>query len=291
LVEDSNQPGDYAQLAEAEIAFADLLLKGGKRPDAALDAAFAAANRAVELSPEYFLPFMWRGWVGRMKAIDDEMRLGQSDAAASRAIVDFEKGLTLAPDDYTCLMGIGWTHLLSARDLLDDGRDAASRLNEARLAIERAVGLRPNFGELRRILGELELLEGRQRILEGSSPVPAFDAADRALETALETGYDDAATLHLKAEVELWRARWRRSREEPVAEDLNRGLATIGEALAINPRMAAAEMLRGELELELAGVLGDTSEADAARHRARDAFERAVAMNPLLERRVFSKGI
>jgi hypothetical protein len=65
-----------------------------------------------------------------------------------------------------------------------------------------------------------------------------------------------------------------------------RGLEAARRALALNPRLADAERLRGILELAAArGAAGPAARRQAAA-RARQALSRAVALDPLLRPRV-----
>ncbi|MEO6324872.1 MAG: hypothetical protein ABIT01_01440, partial [Thermoanaerobaculia bacterium] len=93
------------------------------------------------------------------------------------------------------------------------------------------------------------------------------------------------------AELARRTAEWRRSTHgsDPATRALiDAGLARAAEALAIDPESAWAHATRGGLLVLRAG-LSESGATEASNHEARVAFERALAIDPLLERELRSQ--
>lgn len=252
VTEQSSYPGDFLQAAKVEQAIGRVQLARGIDPIEALRASAGMVTRALELTPDDPQALATRAWGAYWMAVRNETIDGDPGDSLNKAVTTFRRAIDLQGNLPEAALGLGRSSLLEVRKLSAAGRSPGSALIEARRTIGRAVELRPGFGEYRRVLGELEFLQGRSDELEGRSPLDAWEKADQALAAALDTDFDDASTLCLMGEVHLARGKWWAAQASSdstgkARAEFDAGLQDIDRALEINPHLAEALQIRGEL--------------------------------------------
>jgi tetratricopeptide (TPR) repeat protein len=255
-----------------------------------LDAAIADHTRAVELDPDLADAWLNRGVARRRKgdlagALTDLERaaalepdtveilfnLGAVRTELGRvdeAISDFTRALTREPESARLFYSRGTARLHRARDHCDAGRllEAADGLNEAVLDFTAAIKAEPAHSESR-VNRAAAYLVGGDVLAKAGDGDGALTAWEHAVRDCAEAGRQrpGLAEAHaLRGEAHGRRARLYRSagHPEPFRAELKAAVLAFDEALAADPRCAAALVNRTNLLLavgEWRGVIADAA--------------------------------
>jgi hypothetical protein len=163
--------------------------------------------------------------------------------------------------------------------------DPSRALSLGRVALAKAAATDPNNAGAHQAMGDIEILASRWAADHGRSPIPQLDVARQEFDRAIKANADDADSMRGLSEMHRWRAAWKERQGEPVEDEIRQGLERAAEALRINPRLAAAAMQQGALELIRAKNVAGTARRQAA-DRARTALEQTLKLNANLESEV-----
>jgi hypothetical protein len=92
----------------------------------------------------------------------------------------------------------------------------------------------------------------------------------------------DSVPSQLAAELHAERAAWLSKRGRSAEEDIREGLTRVEEALSKNPHNPDALLAKGQLHLARVRTTREQQARTEAGLRAREAFEAALRINPLL---------
>lgn len=250
----------------------------GIDPRPSLELGRQALHRALEINPTDWAAL---NNLGLLAIEEGEWLLARGETAATvgrDAMTHVGSSLEIKEDNPSAWTNLGAAHLVAARSSRSEG-EARGHMSRARGALQRARALNPQEAEAMLVLGRVELLAAQHAIEQGRSPQACFVAARRALSGALRLypGYAEAAVF--LGELAASRARWLGLRTPEAAREITRGLDAADTALARNPTLAAAHIVRARL-LRLRAVTDHPDRAADARE-ADEALTRALAVNPL----------
>ena len=254
----------------------------GVDPRASLTASLDAFSRATEVnpsSPRILNNIGLTAWI-----LGDLERMLGDDPGPSldRAEASLRTSLNVNPELVSARINLAGVHHTRALHDLATGGDALPHV-EATLT---------ELGRLREIYPDdfhvdwTDALIVRAKILmgEGRSPEEPLARAITEARTGIDLYPDRAPQLRALAEAHLVRARWRHAHGLPPSADLRAGLAAADRALRIDPELAKAHIVLGELQLVAAET--DRSRSAALADAAGESLQRALEINPFLENEV-----
>lgn len=251
----------------------------GIDPRPALGRAREALERALAINPQDWSALNNLGLV----AVEEAQWLiaagERAEPALTQAFAAFERSLTLKPDNGGTYTNLGAAWRLAALGASDPAA-AAHALEEAHRALARATGINPQDAEAWLVDAQAWLAATGRELPGRVSRNRAFRAAEQALRRALAAnpGYAEASAE--LAELRRRQLLAGRARGGASASDIASGLAAAEAALAINPGLARAHLVRAELLLLRAGLRRGDRRADLA--EAERALARAVELDPRL---------
>lgn len=147
------------------------LARGGNDSNMLLDAekteqAQANFQRATELGPDRFQPWVGLGELFHLQALDAQARGQNPGPFLNRARQAHNRALELAPEQPTALLNLAWTVYFEGKFMLRDGDDPTALLAEADQLCQRSLALRrwPKsllcLGSVRRLQAEYQLNTG-----------------------------------------------------------------------------------------------------------------------------------
>jgi serine/threonine-protein kinase len=256
----------------------------GIDPLPSLERAVTAFERAIELNPAYANAYnnsgiaLWRGAVY-------EMRTGADPSGTlEEAVRAFDAAIERNPDYAYAFANRGLAGRYQANSTLANGKDPSVFLDRARADLRHALSLNPQIFWAYPELTAVELAAARWALQTGQSPRAYLEAASTTAEQALVANPRNAVAYQSAAEVFRWRAEWRLDQGRSVGAELVEGRRLIEEALARNPGLALAMVTQSALKIIQAEAERDPRSRAALAAEASTSLERAVEINPLLER-------
>jgi serine/threonine-protein kinase len=199
------------------------------------------------------------------------------------ALDDCRRAIDLDPNWPGSYLNVGCVQLVRARWHASEGLDPSELLADARSWIGRSVEKDHGYEMALRYGGLIEIFAARWALGHGRSPTDAFEAARASLERAVQSNPNSAEAHAAVAELHRWRAEWRASLHQPVAEEVALGLRAAEAALGINSRLAAASLQAGALHLIQARASRGPTQHEAA-VRSLEALRHTLEHNANLER-------
>jgi tetratricopeptide (TPR) repeat protein len=263
---------------------ADYLVGVGRSPEPALKLAMDAVEVIKARSPDWPWTSVLLFAAYRIRAmyeLDSGVDPGATLDLAARYAEDVMRRGALSPDAYHARGMLGE---MRALHLLRQGKDPEAALREARDSWQRGMAARPWDLGFRVGRARAEIIRVRAAVENGKATAAQLQAAFEPLLPLLAKERRDPRLYQALAEIHELQATWLLGAGKEAQEDLDKGLAMIEKALAINPRMAAALATKGALFLAQARAAKEPSARREAARRANEALTAAVQENPLLER-------
>jgi tetratricopeptide (TPR) repeat protein len=263
------------------------LAQDGKRASVQLDiplaeAAVADFERAIELAPERFQPWVGLGEVLHLRALATHDRGEDPGPFFARARQAFERALEFEPEQPTALLNLAWTVYFEGKFTLRAGRNPGSLLEEAGELCRQSLDLR------RRPVALLCLGSVRRLQAEYLVQVGAMDRVGLRLAEAREL-FEEILTIdpgHAEAHRSLGRlftleAEWLRARRESPAPALERARRFLDEALELEGEVADFWFADVRWHLErIAGEGGMEEERVESLAAIRRSLDRAAELAP-----------
>jgi serine/threonine-protein kinase len=256
----------------------------GADATATLGQAIAAYERAVEINPKLNQLYSNMGSARFMQG-EQAMNSGLDPRPfLAGAVADLTRAIALNPTRppayfnlSTCLMVEG------VYGMKKEGLDPTENFSQARQAVEKALQLRPGYYDYVRRRGELDTYQGQWEMRAGRSPEALFQSAARLLKSSVAANGQNLETWRNVAELCQGRAEWQIRRGRSPAADVREGLGAVERQMALNPKGPQAYLLMGSLEGASARWEKDPSRRADALRRAREAYAKALELNPSLK--------
>ncbi|MCG6962384.1 MAG: protein kinase, partial [Acidobacteria bacterium] len=258
----------------------------GIDPSKALIAGSRALQRALEANPNDWAAYNNLGLIQNDLAT---YRLAAGDdpkVELDKAFSYFQSSLSISSDSASTYTNLAGAHSLDAEAELARGADPSQSIAATRQAHQKATTINPDDAEAWLILGQAEVVGCRWLVRQGGSPSPGSARALRALGRAISINPRYVEALSAKAEANRILAEWQAGRHLANADAIRNGLAAAGRALRANPEWAAALAEKGRLLLLAAGTATSTRERHTMATSARASLQRAIELNPMLERKL-----
>ncbi len=234
----------------AFMTMAEHLVAAGRSPASAIEGALDAVEAAVAQNPSLRWAPYWRSTLHRIDAAYALEAGGDAAPALARAEASAQELAGLLPSSPMTYQVRGEAALVRGRWLASQGQDPSASFREARDAFGRTMAARPWALDDRVWSAAVEiaalhwaLRAGRAAALSEAS----FDAALAPLLPLLGAPRADPALYLRLAEIAELRAAFRSARGRDASASIAEGLARAQEALAVNPRLAAALACRERL--------------------------------------------
>ncbi len=160
----------------------------------------------------------------------------------------------------------------------------------ARAGIALAEAINPGFVGLRIERAKVEILEARLLFSLAEDPAPALERSQRTIERTLKENPHDGEAHIEKARIHLFKVEWFVVGPDRRKWEIDTGLEAIERALEANPQLSDAFKVRGFLLLQRASAMGTGPPRAAVAAAAVEAFDQALALNPVL-RRTIAEGL
>ncbi|RLE27667.1 MAG: hypothetical protein DRJ65_02165, partial [Acidobacteria bacterium] len=160
----------------------------------------------------------------------------------------------------------------------------------ARADIERAIAINSTYVDLMIERAKIENLEARRLYLLGKDPTQELKRSQRTIEQSLGDHPHNGEALIEKARIHLFTVNWSVLGPDRREREIAFGLQAIEKALEENPQLSDAFKIRGFLLLERASGLETGAARVAVAAAAIEAFDQALALNPVL-RRTIAEGL
>lgn len=258
----------------------------GDDPRKSLDQAIEAFERSAEENPGSTVVFSNLGSAAATRA-HYELDIGDDPTASfNEARSWLDKAIGINPRNSTALFNRASIHRLQALYQLEHGQDPSTAIEKADADLKLARDFNPASPDIDVERAKVGNLKARQQYALGRSPTGALNRAQRLLDAVIAESPFVAEAYVERARVHLLRANWAISDTEGLYQEIEAGLNAIAAALEINPQMSEAFKVRGSLLLVRAHVLDPGPERDQVAQTAVEAFDQAIAHNPVLLRTI-----
>ncbi len=260
----------------------------GIDPGKALASGSRALQQALEANPNDWAAYNNLGLIQNDIAVYRLAAGADPEPALEKALSYFQSSLGISSDNASTYTNLASAHRLGAESTLARGANPSPRITATREAHERATAINPDDAEAWLILGQAELVGAHWLAQRNRSPEPALVRSRRALHRAISINPHYVEALAAQAEASRILAEWQAERGAASGATIKTGLAAAKRALEANPEWAPALAENGRLLLLSAQ---SATAARVRRARATDAeasLQRAVELNPLLERPLHS---
>lgn len=267
------------------ILMAHQLIERGRSPKLHVDQAADAAEFARQRSPDSMVAYEYLA-LAHMAMARYEAQAGLDPWPSLRRAAQFvEVERQRAGAMPFVQENLGHLQSIEALSLMREGKDPHPALGQARAAYQRAMEAVPWAVDLCVASARAAILNLRWALGQRKASAGMFEEALGLLLPLLSEERVDPNLYQAMAEILALRARWSLDSGKSPDDDLAQGQRMAEKALSLNPHMATALAVRGDLHLVEASAAGDPSAARAeATWRAQQAFEAAFRENPLLER-------
>jgi serine/threonine-protein kinase len=259
-------------------ALARYYLLTGRDPHSYLDPAIEVLTRVIQTNPTYGSPYSNLGEVYRIRG-EYAFATGKDPLPDwNTAIATLQKGHEVKKGDAGFLDDMATVHLDFARYELFRGEEPVSARRVRELE-EQALAIDPERESALQRVGESWLIEAESLLKRGKSATAPLRKAEDALQKALTSNTQNTFVLRDLADRLLLAAQDARQLEAKRAA-IAEGIAAADRVLAINPKMADALAIRGQLYL-LQWKLDGTADS---RGKSKDSLSAALALNANLSR-------
>jgi serine/threonine-protein kinase len=264
-------------MADAEIA-------RGQDPSDSVAQAAAAFEAAVRLNPD---PAPTHNNLGNTYLTLAQYQLARGldpGPALDRAAAGYRKALAVRPDYPYGAYNLALTEKNRALALLDRGQDPAPALAVARAHVDESLRINPTDADNFLEQARLDLIAARWSLRQRNDPNAELNRADAALAQAETLNPGSPEIFQAQAESARYRAEAALARGGQPQEAIRRGLDRLAQALAIRPDDPQTLALHGTLWQLTARATADPKARAEASARAAASLEKALQINPLLQR-------
>jgi predicted Ser/Thr protein kinase len=265
-------------LAEAQIA-------RGQDPSNALTRAAAAFEKATQISGPDPAPIhnnLGNTW---LTLAEYQIARGLDPGPAlDRAAASYRKALAVRPDYPYGAYNLALTEKDRALARLDRGQDPAPALAAARAHVDESLRINPTDADNFLEQARLHLISARWALRQKRAPDLDLDQADSALAKAEALNPGSPEIFQAQAESARYRAEAALAGNGRPQEAIRRGLDRLARALSIRPEDARSLALHGALWQLAAHAETDPARRAEASARAAASLEKALRLNPLLQR-------
>ncbi|MBP7864760.1 MAG: protein kinase [Acidobacteria bacterium] len=273
----------------------------GLSSGSSLENAFDCFRKAVALNPQNSIALLDLGYLHLMKGKHDLARGIDPGPSLAKAEAWLRKAVAIRPDFVTNRMFLAETYCTQAEYCVEQRKDPSVPLGKVRAIVNPEgpfeIDELPQFF----LVDQIVLIESRWKILRDQPPdevpirLPDFNAPGFRL------GLTHTRAFQVTAEICLLRALWKIGASggtagEPLrfpqgegrglaAEDIRKGLALAGKAVAFSPGSAEAVAVQGALSLLRYHTERDPAIRRNALGQAMAWLEKAMKENVLLKRR------
>ncbi len=262
----------------------------GADPRGSLDRAIEAFKQSAVENPSNTLVYSNLGSAAATRARFELDTGADPSLSVDEALGWLDTAIELNPRNTTALFNRVSIRRMYALHLIEHGDDPSAEIAAAMADLERAEAINPGYVGLRIERAKVENLEARLLFSQGEDPTQALERSQRTIERTLRDHPHNGEAHIEKARIHLFRVDWsvvgpgRRERE------IDAGLEAIERALEANPQLPDAFQVRGFLLLERASDMEPGPFRAAAAEAAVEAFDQALALNPVL-RRTIAQGL
>jgi len=203
---DDHWPVGWLNLGRAYFARAQS--PRAKEPEADLNRAREAVEKARRLNPQFVVAYNYLGRISQSLALRARARGGDPLPMLNEAIDQYRQGLERNPNLLALRNGLGTVHLDVALAEWDAGRDPFPSLERARGEFERMQAQEPKHPSAALNLAETAVLELRLRVKLGADPTSRAPAALESCRRAAALVPDGSMPLALQALAQLSLARF-----------------------------------------------------------------------------------
>ncbi|HNN96205.1 MAG TPA: protein kinase [Pseudomonadota bacterium] len=272
----------YSNLVDAYELLARYELERGRSPEAWIEKALETSNRSLQVNPNYYQTYRNLASIYALRA-EFESASGRSPRESlERALSHIEQATRANSDDAE-------THRLRAQilwflatDRRQQGQDARALLQDALSAIKRSIEVSPNQPDSYLVELRILMLSAQGNPTAGTLLAQAHAAAHRARALSAQSPavYVGLGTLALAT------AKWQLGNQRPADREITEGLAALDHALSLNPGLATALAMKGELYLLRSQGRPALPMRRQLERQALGFFAQAIERNPLLKREI-----
>ncbi|HSM50107.1 MAG TPA: hypothetical protein VLA75_01750, partial [Thermoanaerobaculia bacterium] len=271
-------------LGNAHKARGEVRLARGEDPTASLGRAVEEYQRAIAANPR---PAFLYSNLGFAHVLQAEYRLltGADPAAPlASAREAFSAALERDPKLAVAHHNVSHAWLVEARRQMVSGGDPMAAVERARRAAARSVAQNAGLFSLRLGQAAVEIEAARWLVARGRDPGRELAAGGAALTTAASLNPASPVADRMAADLAGLRATWLLSTNGDPAAELRAGLELIARASESGGEQAETLLVEARLAA-LSARTGSEAAGPEPVRRAHAALDRAIQLNPLLERR------
>ncbi len=263
---------------------ADAQIARGQDPSGAVTQAAAAFETAMRLNPD---PAPLHNNLGNTYLTLAQYQLARGldpGPSLDRAAAGYRQALAARPDYPYGAYNLALTEKNRALARLDRGQNPAPALIAARAYVAESLRINPTDADNFLEQARLHLISARWTLRQKLSPDPDLDQADAALAKAEALNPGSPEIFQAQAESARHRAEAALAHGGRPEEAIRRGLDRLGKALSIRPEDAQTLAIQGALWQLAARAETDPARRAEASARAAAALDKALQLNPLLQR-------
>jgi len=254
-------PG-WLGVSEAQRMWAEMQLREGTDPSAALTLALDAAKKSLALKPNDADGSLELGLVLRLSARAARIRGEDPGPLLEQSIAELQRSFATRSESVQTALSLARALLESATNQLDRGEDPQAPLSRARTLITGAQAIDPEAVEPHAALGRVHLLEARAAAAHGTDPLPSADQAIAELQSS--AGASQAPLEHLAlASAYAQRAEFEAAAGQDPSASSMAALASLGKVPSTGKRWPETWLVEAHAQAALARSHLRTSE-DAA---------------------------
>ena len=205
------------------------------------------------------------------------MKIGADPVPVLRQSVEMaESAVSLDPTNSIALNDLGAVLLTAGMFQVGEGLDPRKSIDESVEVFERTLDLNPRMAVAMNSLGAAFCTRAEWEQGHGADPRQSLD---RAIEAFKQSAVE-------KARIHLFKVDWFVVGPDRRKWEIDTGLEAIERALEANPQLSEAFKVRGFLLLQRASAMGTGPPRAAVAAAAIEAFDQALAINPVLRRTV-----
>lgn len=239
---------NIANLANARVEKARVLVESGRDPSPSLRLGVKGAERAIATDPTVGMPYFLLGnahhWEAKYAIQNGDRPTASFEAGRSA----FERALRVQPNDMEGYAEASGLWVTEARWLLATGNDPHQRVETGLSLARRSLELNPGFARAHRAVAELLVVRAQTADREDRSPEPFLDQARTALDAAFKTEPESARNYRILAEIHVELARWNIHHGRSPNGALGQAEGAARQALEINPENRLARNVLQEIE-------------------------------------------
>ena len=246
-------------------------------PDADLEEARTALERASTIDPGHVVPWFYLGDVHRTLALRLRDHGGDAGPGLARALEAYRQGVAINPRLPPLQNGVGTVLLDQAREAWDRGDAPGPLLDEAERAFTQAIAIAPSVGFAHNNLGEVRAWRATWKLLRGEDPTASAKEAQAALQQATTLLPGLAQPWANLGQVHQTLAAFALKQRRDPKPDTAHATEALERALKLNPKLAQAWRWQGETQAVEArwGTASDEAFELAAR-----SFQKALELEP-----------